>query len=140
MKRTTKPQPEATELPPLVKAVDTRYTEWDSKDKVVKTLTFYRTVSFGWCLATLAINARRGRTYAVRCSDGAGCRIGGGPHVTKTVQVYVRQSRAAALQKYLDQHEQGAVNANTIRDRISSRRAEGSLRRARGEYSWRWSI
>lgn len=108
-------------------------------------LTFYETAGFGWCLATLNISSsRRGnrttdRTYAARVKDGASVRVGAGPHVTRTITVYIREGRKAALQKYIDMFTAGQVEANTIRDRISSRRAEGALRRGRGENSWYWN-
>jgi len=143
------------ELPPLIQAADLKYPAYDSKDRLARganneflgdhgQLIFYKVTSFGWCIATLRIsNGRHGhaaRTYAARISDGAQVRIGSGPHVTSTVTVYIRQSRVKALQKYIDQYNSGAVSANETRDRISSRRAEGTLRRARGEHYWRWSV
>ena len=109
-------------------------------------LTFYETAGFGWCLATLSISSsRRGtrttdRTYAVRVSDGASVRVGAGPHVTRTITVYLRKSRLEALKKYIDMYAAGQVAANTIRDRISSRRAEGAEHRANSEHSWRWRV
>jgi len=136
------------ELPPGVMPEDLKYpTDYLDCDRNAGDhgqLTFYNTVGFGWCIATLLINrSRRGtsdRTYAVRVSDGAGVRIGVGPHVKSTVTVILRKSRIAALQKYIDLYNAGAIKANTTRDRISSRRAEGVERRARGEYSWRWDV
>lgn len=44
------------------------------------------------------------------------------------------------LQKYVDLYQQGSIKANTTRDRISSRRAEGVERRAAGQSYWRWSV
>jgi hypothetical protein len=145
------PRKSKTPLPDGIRETDLKYPSWKSKDKVARdvgdygSLTFYETAGFGWCLATLSISrARRSfttdRTYAVRVSDGKTVRVGAGPHVTRTIQVYVRESRRKALQKYTDLHQQGSVSANTIRDRISSRRAEGAEMRAEGRRSWRWSI
>jgi len=144
-------KPAKQQLPPGITLEDTQYPDYKLDDHAYDAgdhgqLTFYNTVGFGWCIATLLINkaprrARAGatdRTYAVRISDGAGVRIGIGPHVTSTVTVYMRKSRLAALAKYIDLYKQGSIKANTTRDRISSRRAEGVERRARGEYSWRW--
>jgi hypothetical protein len=139
------------ELPPLVVAADLKYPDYKSKDQVARdvgdygSLQFYKTVGFGWCIATLLIARSRrtgttDRTYATRCSDGASVRIGRGPHVESEVRVYVRKSRVKALQKYIDQYNSGAITANTTRDRISSRRAQGSLERAAGNRWWRWDV
>ena len=109
-------------------------------------LIFYETAGFGWCLATLNIStSRRGnrttdRTYAIRVNDGASVRVGAGPHVTRTITVYLRKGRLEALKKYIDMYTAGQVAANIIRDRISSRRAEGAERRANNEHSWRWRV
>lgn len=134
-------KPLDTSLPPDVIESDLKYP---SKG-YVETLTFHQTQGFGWCIATLHIRkARRAgqtdRTYAIRVSDGAPVRIGLGPHVTQTVYVYVTEKRLPKLQKYIDLLQKGQIDANTIRDRISSRRAEGAVRRAQGQRSWRWSI
>lgn len=108
------------------------------------TLTFYNTAGFGWCLATLAIAAgRRGqpdRTYAVKLDDGAVVRIGGGPHVLSTVTVYINKGRETALKRYIDLYTEGAGRAGQIRDRISSRRAQGQEMRAAGRRSWQWDV
>ncbi len=102
-------------------------------------LTFVETSGFGWCLATLSIT-NRGRTYAVRVADGSSVRVGSGPHVLCTINVYVRKSRLKALQRYLDLYTAGGQRAGEIRDRISSRRAEGVERRAAGQSYWRWDV
>jgi len=146
---TTRTKAKAIELPPGVLVSDTKYPDW--KERATDhgdngCLTFYNTHGFGWCIATLAIGGRtrRGRensrTYAVRVSDGAGVRIGNGPHVKSTVTIYLRKARMSALKKYADLYVTGAVKANTTRDRISSRRAEGVERRAAGDTWWRWSV
>jgi hypothetical protein len=139
------------ELPEGVEVKDTIYPKWNSKDRIVQEagdsgrLSFYLTTGFGWCVATLLISNTRkpngfARTYAVRCSDGAQVRIGKGPHVTKEITVYIRKSRVKALQKYIDMFSKGQVEANEVRDRISSRRAQGVLNRANGLHSWRWNV
>lgn len=141
----------APTFPEGVTVKDTEYPKWDSKDKAVRELgdygqiTMHLTTAFGWCVATLPISkARRAgltdRTYGVRVSDGAGVRVGAGPHVTKTITVYLRKSRVKVLQKYIDLFQKGLIQANETRDRISSRRAEGVQRRAEGAFSWRWSV
>jgi hypothetical protein len=144
-------------LPPGVVASDLKYPECDSGDRLDTSLgdgghlTFYevegRRVA-DWCIATLLIGTAsrvqrsRGvttdRTYAVRISDGGCVRIGLGPHIKRTVTVYIRKSRAEALKKYADLYTKGAIEANQIRDRISSRRAQGQLERAAGHHSWTW--
>lgn len=100
-----------------------------------------------WFIPTLSIaKARRGtnyaaRTYATRIADGkGGYRIGRGPHVKACVTVYVRKRRYEDLRKYLDMRSAGAETANQIRDRISSRRAQGALERAAGRSYWRWNV
>ena len=139
-----------TSLPPSVLASDLKWPDYKSKDKPAYdagdhgSLTFYETKSFGWCIATLRIsNGRRGnpaRTYAVRVSDGAPVRVGNGPHVTQTLTVYLRQSRVKSLSRYLDLFNKGSEDAGMIRDRISSRRAQGQVMRAQGRSSWRWDV
>jgi hypothetical protein len=97
-----------------------------------------------WVVCTLGI--RRGqrsgqadRTYGVTV-DGSPVRVGIGPHVKQQITVWVRKNRRESLSKLLELHNQGLVVANQIRDRISSRRAEGQLRRADGQRSWDWSF
>lgn len=125
-------------LPPGVKTSDLRYPE---KGRPVDTLTFYLCERLGWCIAVLPISRgreRSDRVYGVRCDTGTLCRMGKGPHVKKEVTIYIAEDRALPLDRYLKLKRQGEVDANVVRDRISSRRAEGQLHRARGERSWRW--
>ena len=94
-----------------------------------------------WCIATLFIGKGRqhaDRTYAVRVDDGSLVRVGKGPHVLRTLVVYVAKDRAEALKKYTDLYVAGSEKAGMVRDRISSRRAQGQLERAAGNRSWRW--
>jgi hypothetical protein len=91
--------------------------------------------AFGWCVPTLLIRqpGRRSsqtsaRTYATTL-DGKPVRIGLGPHVEVTCTVHVREGSRKRLQSYLDLQRNGAVTANEIRDRISTRRAQSALRR-----------
>lgn len=139
MKKTTNAAPPA-DLPPGVLAGDLKWPKYDEKNRRLDSLTFLNVTNFGWCLATLAIGGG-GRTYAARVSDGAVVRVGKGPHVLRTIEVHVTEKRAkAGLQKYLDLKVKSLSDAGVIRDRISSRRAEGQLRRGRGELSWRWDV
>jgi hypothetical protein len=101
----------------------------------------------GWVIPTVLISrqsrrhrnldAATDRTYAVTL-DGKVCRVGAGPHVTEVVHVHVHDSHLKSLQRFIDLKREGAAKAGMIRDRISSRRAEGQLHRAAGERSWRW--
>lgn len=95
-----------------------------------------------WIVCTLHIaNGRRGqpdRTYGMRCDTKTVVRAGQGPHVLRTVNVYVRQSRTKALAELIELWTKGMANAGTIRDRVSSRRAQGQLERAQGHTSWLW--
>lgn len=105
----------------------------EANDYPVDRFELWYTNGFGWVIPTLLINrARRGatadRTYAIAV-DGRGCRVGQGPHVLRQETVYVRPSRIAALQKYLDLKTKGEINANETRDRISSRRMATQARR-----------
>lgn len=67
-------------------------------------------------------------------------RVGNGPHVLEKVRVYTRASRLEDLQQFLDLRHQGAIKANTTRDRISSRRAQGTQERSAGNSMWRWDV
>lgn len=156
MTNTTKTVKTVHALPAGILPGDLQRPSYDDKDKLVTNYdaNFYgefelwMTTGFGWCIPTLLISsnsrrvARAGseRTYAARVSDSATVRIGMGPHVTERVTVYVRTSRLAALQPYLDIMTKGAGSAGTIRDRISSRRAQGVEMRAQGRSSWRWDV
>jgi hypothetical protein len=135
-------------LPEGIVAEDSVWPSGSKKDRVdgtlgnCGTLDFHFT-SFGWVISTLPISKSRSgfadRTYGVKISDGSSVRIGNGPHVIKSITVYIRNSRLKALQKYIDLYNKGMSRANEIRDRISSRRVEGVERRAAGERSWYWS-
>ena len=122
------------------------YSDWDAlAGETGERLQFemWYTTGFGWCIPTLNISPHNrrvssARTYAVRVDTDGVVRIGGGPHVIERHWVYVKKARLKALQKYVDMQAQGAVDANTVRDRISSRRAQGALNRAKGLTSWRW--
>lgn len=137
-------------LPKGIVAGDTKFANYAEREGVP-----YDDQSFelwhcrgtiGWVIPTLLIgraSSRRGqttdRTYAVTM-EGKPVRVGKGPHVTATVTVYVRASRLAALRPFLDLRQAGAATAGEIRDRISSRRAQGQVERANGRTSWRWEV
>ena len=139
-------------LPPDILETDLQRPAWDAKDnqalvegrygKEHAEFELWYTEKMGWCIPTLLIGRARSanttdRTYATTL-DGKPVRIGKGPHVLRTVTVYVRVSRLAVLQKYLDTRTAGAATAGQIRDRISSRRAQGQEERAAGHRSWLW--
>lgn len=153
------------DLPPEITEADTKYTntaakiDWSDKkaaaayyaeqEALRKTLgetpsyfTFYKTAAFGWCLMTLDISkGKRGnadRSYGVVVADGKVCRCGNGPHVLKEVVVYLTPDNLERLKVYIDLWRKGMADAGTIRDRISTRRAQGQQHRAAGRNSWMW--
>jgi len=132
------------DLPAGITADDLKSASWAQCQDVPydqRSFELWYTTGFGWCIPTLFIGkGQRGspdRTYAITL-DNKPVRIGRGPHVLKTVIVYVRSKRLPALQKFLDLRQEGAAKAGTIRDRISSRRAQGQVERAAGRSHWRW--
>jgi hypothetical protein len=155
-----KTETKAPVLPAGITAKDLTRPKWDDKDGFARDSSFdtrefelWHTPGFGWCIPTLDIAAgRRGqprRTYAVlvrelpKLSAGEAvtvARIGQGPHVTSQQVVYVRASRLKALQPFLDLRTAGLAAAGQVRDRISSRRAQGQQEREAGNHSWRWRV
>jgi len=125
------------------KALSARLEAAGAEELAYTPLTFYRTDSFGWVLTTLKIsNGKRGREdryYAVGVRDGNVYRVGNGPHVKATAIAYLRPDNADRLWKYVELWLKGAAAAGGIRDRISSRRAQGQAERAAGRMSWRWN-
>lgn len=128
------------QLPDEIQARDLEYPSWESRknnddNRIVEQFEMWFTERFGWCIPTLFISkARRGsgmndRSYGIAL-DGTVVTIGKGPHVLKTVTVYVRQRRLEKLQKFLDLKKTGEGKAGDIRDRISTRRANTILNRS----------
>lgn len=108
-----------------------------------RSFELWHTTAFGWCIPTLLISRGRqyhDRTYAITVEGKNAVRIGRGPHVTATVRVHVTPKRLKALQPFLDLRKEGNARAGEIRDRISSRRAQGQEMRAQGRRSWRWDV
>jgi hypothetical protein len=157
MKKTTATkQTTKRNLPAGVTEADTKWPEYDSKDKVNYrladggALTFYETEdrkgNVSWVIATLYIGGHRtkapdftsNRTYGIRL-DGAIVTCGAGPHVKQTLTVYLRESRVEKLRHYVDLYNKGLKEALQIRDRIGSRRAQGQVERALGHTSWIWN-
>ena len=132
------------DLPQMVQITDTTYPKYVGEKtlRVVKTLLFYKTEKFGWVLTTLPIskgkNGYGDRYYGIRLDGDSVVRVGKGPHVTQEVTIYVTDKSATRLQRYVGLHEAGLGKAGSIRDRISSRRAQGVEMRAEGRHFWRW--
>lgn len=123
---------------------------WEKRKELgledIHALTFYQVKGIGWVLTTLHISnpSRRqaagtpARTYAIGLTDRKVYTVGKGPHVLKSVEVHLKNSNLERMQKYIDLYREGMGNAGQIRDRISSRRAQGQLYRAAGRSSWNW--
>lgn len=112
----------------------------DYKERVIHTIELYEVERAGWVIATLGIssgNKYAARTYSVD-ANGKVWRVGKGPHVKQTITAYVTEKSAKRLAELIRLHNSGAIEANTIRDRISSRRAQGQINRMKGMSSWRW--
>ena len=139
----------AIALPKGINKKDMKYPSYTSKDKLVRDfkMSSFELWQSGdeWFIPCLLISkSTRGyadRQYAVRVSDGStGWRLGKGPHVIQTVKIYVRESRLPALEKFLTLRTKGESAAGQIRDRISSRRAQGQQMRAEGRTHWYWNV
>jgi hypothetical protein len=148
------------ELPPNVNPSDTVYPRRTSYDdsywtfqKTLReigletsTLTFYKTTGIGWVLTTLHISnpSRRQssstppRTYGIGVADSKVYTVGRGPHVTEEVTIYLTPENYDRLKVYVQLWTKGMADASQIRDRISSRRAQGQLHRSNGRTSWMW--
>lgn len=153
----------APQLPPDVTAADLKwpktpeygtpaYREWLKVIDEIRRrtdagqLTFYH-VPAGrkapdWVLTTLRIGgAGRGATeryYGVGVADGKVYTVGRGPHVAAVVTIHLHPGNWDRLRKYADLYEKGMADAQAVRDRISSRRAQGQLHRAAGRTHWYW--
>lgn len=100
----------------------------------------------GWVLCTLKISSAGkrhapgtpDRYYAIGLKDGKTYTVGRGPHVKSVLRVYFRRDNWERLEKYATLWETGMANAGTVRDRISSRRAQGQQHRAAGRSFWTW--
>jgi len=141
-------KPEDIQLPAKIQVRDLKYPSWESykdndENRYTTQFELWYTERFGWCIPTLLINKAnrsttfKDRTYGVSL-EGQVVRMGRGPHILKTVMVYVRNGRKAALQKFLDLKIQGEASAGDIRDTISTRRAQGAQRRMGGLGGFAW--
>jgi len=151
----TQKSPKGNVLPTGVLASDLELADYKKRDKDESLRVDYDAsfdlwfiTSFGWVIPTLSIAAGGQRTYAVAIGEGgarpakpgAQCRVGRGPHVLEQLHVYVTHGRREALAPIIALKLQGEVGANETRDRISSRRAQGTQMRAEGRSSWRWGV
>jgi hypothetical protein len=133
-------------LPSGIKASDCSYPKFGEKVPEEERMAYdvgggqfdlWHVTGYGWVIPTLSIcksnrvrdMSNRERTYAVAVDGGKIVRCGLGPHVTAKVTVYIRKGRVEALKKFLDLRETGEIAAGQIRDRISTRRAQGALYR-----------
>lgn len=149
-------KPALAPLPFNLLKSDLEYPKWKEKmtakerkdNSIVQHLTLHHIDSErdakndGWVIATLPIGGKRRagyveRTYAIG-QDRKVYTVGQGPHVTGTVRVYVTQARAKALAPLLELYTFGMAEAGTIRDRISTRRAQGAIHRRNGDRYWTW--
>lgn len=131
-----------------ITAADLKIPSYDGEDRVDYNqgnsgqLTLHKTERFGWCVTTLFISrGKRGnpdRSYGMQLEGDQVVSIGNGPHVTETITVYLRKSRIEALKPLIDKYVEGLQRANAIRDRRSSRIAQGQEMRAQGRRSWTW--
>lgn len=151
--KTAKAETAKKTYPLGITKADLEYPRWDVPEGqrlnydvgTNGTLWLYNCKEFGWCVATLHISKSKNRnypdrTYGVRLSDGQVVTMGGGPHVTERITVYVRKDRTEALSKLIERYDEGMGSANQIRNRIGSRRAQGSLMRSQGRTSWYWNV
>jgi hypothetical protein len=111
------------------------WKKWRNANELVelRNLQMYFTERFGWCITTLFIKGAgrqdTARYYGIT-TTGQPVRIGHGPHVKHEAHVYLRKSRVAALQPYIDLYNKGLEDAHNTRDRISTRRVMTTMRRA----------
>ena len=155
----TKKTPEA-ELPPGITEADLKWPKyedsipWEKRKELgledLHSFKFYLVKGRkdrGWVLTTLLIGtasrrARAGATtdryYGIEVGTESIVRIGKGPHVLKEIEVHLSNKNIERLTKYVELWRKGMADAGSIRDRISSRRAQGQLYRAEGRTSWTW--
>lgn len=116
-------------------------------DLQTEQLLFYHVPGCGgWVLCTLHISnpSSRSRTntcaryYGIGVNDHKVYTVGKGPHVKAEATILVKADNYDRLKKYLELYVEGLGKASQIRDRISSRRAQGQLYRQQGRSSWRW--
>ena len=133
-------------LPKGITVKDCKYPSYKDKDQLNwqvgqhGQLDLHYTERFGWVITTLHIsNASKrqrmagingSRSYGITVDGGQIVSVGLGPHVKASVTVYIRNSRTAKLQKFIDLYNKGMEDANNIRDRRSTRIAQTKQRNA----------
>jgi hypothetical protein len=135
------PRKTSNNLPTGVIASDTEYPRAGRRiDLIGCVLVKFSDGDVKWVVRTL--NIARGRTsersYAMGVDDGKVYRVGNGPHVLKEIAVHVTEENKARLALLIQRKAEGEEAAGQIRDRISTRRAQGQLHRAAGRRSWTW--
>jgi hypothetical protein len=146
------PEPVRTEdcvRPSWSEETSFQWSELDAMHLPTGTLTLYKIKGRGWVVCALAISKASSRqraagvgtdrTYAIELDKPNVVTVGGGPHVEATVTVYVTKTNLERLQPLIDRYVEGLTLAGQIRDRVSSRRAQGQVERANGRTSWRWN-
>lgn len=94
-----------------------------------------------WVLTTLLIGKGKGtpdRYYGIGVADSKVYTVGRGPHVVAEIEVHPSADNIERLRPYIELWKKGMEDASAIRNRISSRRAQGQLYRAAGRTSWMW--
>jgi hypothetical protein len=94
-----------------------------------------------WVVTTLPISGGNPpRTYGIGVDDGKVYTVGRGPHVKAVVQLWVRKGNWDRVKKYVELWKKGMADAGAIRDRISSRRSQGILRRSSNPLNTPWNM
>lgn len=93
----------------------------------------WKTERFGWCFPTLLIkhagrNSKQStdRTYAVT-TRGELVRIGHGPHIQQTLEIYVKIDRLSVFTPVIELIRKGEIKAHERRDDLSSKRANSRM-------------
>lgn len=148
---------EKRDLPKDIKASDLeypkdyekalRYSDYTAMGLETPSLLMYKTDKH-WVVCVLHIssasraNKSRGvtadRYYAIGVDDKKIYTVGRGLHVKDEITVHLTKDNIDRLMPYVELYKKGNADANTIRDRVSSRRAMGALYRAEGRTSWMW--
>lgn len=141
--------PTPSTLPACVEPADlkyptTGYLSYEAQKALgldTEAITLYRTKS-GWNVCCLLIRGKgrqaTDRYYARGLSDQKLWTLGRGPHVLEEITVHVSAANAERLKPVIEAYVKGLGEAQAVRDRIGSRRAQGQLHREAGHTSWRW--
>lgn len=91
----------------------------------------------GCFIPTLPISHGGLRSYAIALSDKKIWSLTRNQSIAAQY-VYIRKGNFKRLIPLMETFAKGMADSQKIRDRISSRRAQGQLNRAAGLTSWRW--